>query len=172
MVETLELTVKNHCLPRVALLTLNVWNIVFSLDEMLIFLWSFQYDNILMEESAQILEIETFIPLLLQVGPEENKTLTFHILCLCVLNLRYLLGHTDSRHSHNPKPVLKPSFLTLWVAVVSSDVKVFKARDQLWNHLASSRSIKLRLGPHPPQIKKFVEVHQLLSSVAVAPGSC
>jgi len=27
----------------------------------------FQYDNILMEESAQILEIETFIPLLLQV---------------------------------------------------------------------------------------------------------
>jgi len=28
----------------------------------------FQYDNILMEESAQILEIETFIPLLLQVS--------------------------------------------------------------------------------------------------------
>lgn len=27
----------------------------------------FQYDNILMEETAQILEIETFIPLLLQV---------------------------------------------------------------------------------------------------------
>jgi intron-binding protein aquarius len=26
----------------------------------------FKYDNILMEESAQILEIETFIPLLLQ----------------------------------------------------------------------------------------------------------
>ena len=28
----------------------------------------FQYDNLLMEESAQILEIETFIPMLLQVG--------------------------------------------------------------------------------------------------------
>jgi intron-binding protein aquarius len=28
---------------------------------------AFRYDNILMEESAQILEIETFIPLLLQV---------------------------------------------------------------------------------------------------------
>ncbi len=28
----------------------------------------FKYDNLLMEESAQILEIETFIPLLLQVG--------------------------------------------------------------------------------------------------------
>jgi len=28
----------------------------------------FQYDNIMMEESAQILEIETFIPLLLQVS--------------------------------------------------------------------------------------------------------
>ena len=27
-----------------------------------------QYDNILMEEAAQILEIETFIPLLLQVS--------------------------------------------------------------------------------------------------------
>jgi intron-binding protein aquarius len=31
----------------------------------------FQYDNILMEESAQILEIETFIPLLLQ-NPEHG----------------------------------------------------------------------------------------------------
>ena len=28
--------------------------------------WNFKYDNILMEEAAQILEIETFIPLLLQ----------------------------------------------------------------------------------------------------------
>ena len=28
----------------------------------------FQYDNLLMEESAQILEIETFIPMVLQVG--------------------------------------------------------------------------------------------------------
>ena len=27
----------------------------------------FRYDNILMEEAAQILEVETFIPLLLQV---------------------------------------------------------------------------------------------------------
>ena len=26
-----------------------------------------QYDNVLMEESAQILEVETFIPLMLQV---------------------------------------------------------------------------------------------------------
>lgn len=31
----------------------------------------FKYDNILMEESAQILEIETFIPLLLQ-NPQDN----------------------------------------------------------------------------------------------------
>ena len=31
----------------------------------------FKYDNVLMEESAQILEIETFIPLLLQ-NPELN----------------------------------------------------------------------------------------------------
>lgn len=30
----------------------------------------FQYDNVLMEEAAQILEIETFIPLLLQVGKD------------------------------------------------------------------------------------------------------
>ena len=29
----------------------------------------FKFDNLLMEESAQILEIETFIPMLLQVGP-------------------------------------------------------------------------------------------------------
>lgn len=30
---------------------------------------AFQYDSLVMEESAQILEIETFIPMLLQVGP-------------------------------------------------------------------------------------------------------
>lgn len=29
----------------------------------------FRYDNIIMEEAAQILEVETFIPLLLQVVP-------------------------------------------------------------------------------------------------------
>lgn len=29
---------------------------------------AFQYDNLLMEEAAQILEIETFIPMLLQVS--------------------------------------------------------------------------------------------------------
>ena len=33
--------------------------------------FNFQYDNILMEEAAQILEIETFIPLLLQ-NPDHN----------------------------------------------------------------------------------------------------
>ena len=32
----------------------------------------FKYDSILMEESAQILEIETFIPLLLQ-NPEDGS---------------------------------------------------------------------------------------------------
>ncbi len=30
---------------------------------------AFQYDSLVMEESAQILEIETFIPMLLQVHP-------------------------------------------------------------------------------------------------------
>jgi intron-binding protein aquarius len=29
---------------------------------------AFKYDNLLMEEAAQILEIETFIPMLLQVS--------------------------------------------------------------------------------------------------------
>ena len=29
---------------------------------------AFQYDNLLMEEAAQILEVETFIPMMLQVG--------------------------------------------------------------------------------------------------------
>ena len=37
-----------------------------------------QYDNILMEEAAQILEIETFIPLLLQV----SLSLFVYIMCL------------------------------------------------------------------------------------------
>ena len=35
----------------------------------------FQYDNIMMEESAQILEIETFIPLLLQVSHMQLKSM-------------------------------------------------------------------------------------------------
>jgi len=39
----------------------------------------FQYDNILMEESAQILEIETFIPLLLQVWCHA----VFSLYCSC-----------------------------------------------------------------------------------------
>lgn len=29
---------------------------------------NFQYDNLIMEEAAQIMEIETFIPMVLQVG--------------------------------------------------------------------------------------------------------
>ncbi len=33
----------------------------------------FKYDNLLMEESAQILEIETFIPMLLQVRIAEHR---------------------------------------------------------------------------------------------------
>ena len=36
-------------------------------NEFYVVLVDFQYDNVLMEEAAQILEIETFIPLLLQV---------------------------------------------------------------------------------------------------------
>jgi intron-binding protein aquarius len=41
----------------------------------------FEYDNILMEESAQILEIETFIPLLLQVcrSDEEMEVLSLKL---------------------------------------------------------------------------------------------
>ena len=33
---------------------------------------AFKYDNLLMEEAGQILEIETFIPMLLQVWEEEG----------------------------------------------------------------------------------------------------
>lgn len=32
----------------------------------------FKYDNLLMEEAAQILEIETFIPMLMQASPAET----------------------------------------------------------------------------------------------------
>lgn len=41
--------------------------LAFKLSLWQAFLFLSQYDNILMEEAAQILEIETFIPLLLQV---------------------------------------------------------------------------------------------------------
>jgi intron-binding protein aquarius len=47
----------------------------------------FRYDNILMEEAAQILEIETFIPLLLQV----NR---------CFLNTKHTQIQ-DSKDGHN-----------------------------------------------------------------------
>ncbi len=44
-----------------------------------------KYDNLLMEESAQILEIETFIPMLLQV---------------CELALQMAFLHRLSDHAH------------------------------------------------------------------------
>ena len=46
----------------------------------IIFLLTFQFDNILMEESAQILEIETFIPLLLQVCYLQHQIILY---CIC-----------------------------------------------------------------------------------------
>ena len=36
----------------------------------------FKFDNLLMEESAQILEIETFIPMLLQVGSRSKPLIS------------------------------------------------------------------------------------------------
>lgn len=54
----------------------------------------FQFDNILMEESAQILEIETFIPLLLQVR-EIVYDLTlffFHVLYINSSGQRHLFN--------------------------------------------------------------------------------
>ena len=36
----------------------------------------FKFDNLLMEESAQILEIETFIPMLLQVGSRSTPLIS------------------------------------------------------------------------------------------------
>lgn len=44
----------------------------------------FKFDNLLMEESAQILEIETFIPMLLQVGLSFGlSSLVFPVASLC-----------------------------------------------------------------------------------------
>lgn len=37
-------------------------------------LLAFQYDSLVMEESAQILEIETFIPMLLQARAPKNPS--------------------------------------------------------------------------------------------------
>ena len=49
----------------------NLVSLYLRLDLDKISLLGFKFDNILMEESAQILEIETFIPLLLQ-NPEDG----------------------------------------------------------------------------------------------------
>jgi intron-binding protein aquarius len=43
----------------------------------------FKYDNILMEESAQILEIETFIPLLLQT-PQVRPPAQYYSSNVCI----------------------------------------------------------------------------------------
>lgn len=50
----------------ITVMVVAVW-LSSSLFDKLSFFSLSQYDNILMEEAAQILEIETFIPLLLQV---------------------------------------------------------------------------------------------------------
>jgi len=42
---------------------------------------AFKYDNLLMEEAGQILEIETFIPMLLQVWEGEGGLVL--LLCMC-----------------------------------------------------------------------------------------
>ena len=47
-----------------------------------------QYDNVLMEESAQILEVETFIPLMLQVS-----------ICNCAQHMPFLYTHTLYIHA-------------------------------------------------------------------------
>ena len=39
----------------------------------------FKYDNIIMEEAAQILEIETFIPLLLQTPQDSHNRLKRYV---------------------------------------------------------------------------------------------
>ena len=49
----------------------------------------FKFDNLLMEESAQILEIETFIPMLLQV-------LLFYILWLVTIIVLAVLFHNTT----------------------------------------------------------------------------
>ena len=55
---------------------------------------SVQFDNILMEEAAQILEIETFIPLLLQVGAQYPPPPTPHQSSTQLWHLPTILSHS------------------------------------------------------------------------------
>ena len=55
----------------------------------------FQYDNLIMEESAQILEIETFIPMLLQVLTLVTWPFTCERTCIV---------HSDHMHAHACAP--------------------------------------------------------------------
>ena len=57
----------------------------------------FQYDNLLMEESAQILEIETFIPMLLQVVTHDNEPHTQPVLKLLSVVLPGTEGYTAAK---------------------------------------------------------------------------
>ena len=60
---------------------------------------SVQFDNILMEEAAQILEIETFIPLLLQVSAQHT------------LHPVYITQTSTRSTSHRPPPCLHHTLL-------------------------------------------------------------
>jgi intron-binding protein aquarius len=68
----------------------------------------FQYDNIIMEESAQILEIETFIPYVLCFPVifsfQSQLRSTFHD--LGVLNHSMLLQNMDKESGHRLKRVI------------------------------------------------------------------
>ena len=75
----------------------------------------FQYDNILMEESAQILEIETFIPLLLQVSRRELLFFINAILLqrqCCMLCFNTIIGIcSENQETHLQKAELFSSQL-------------------------------------------------------------
>lgn len=49
----------------------------------------FKFDNLLMEESAQILEIETFIPMLLQVSLKTHDTHPVNMYRICNIALQF-----------------------------------------------------------------------------------
>ena len=87
----------------------------------------FKYDNIIMEEAAQILEIETFIPLLLQTPQDGHNRLKRYVsssfqqqMALVLQSFQFQTKYTKTRLSEvNFQPRFFSQFLSLNLFIIT-----------------------------------------------------
>ncbi|KAJ3613227.1 hypothetical protein NHX12_019477, partial [Muraenolepis orangiensis] len=113
----------------------------------------FKYDNILMEESAQILEIETFIPLLLQNPEDGYSRLKRWIMIGDHHQLPPVIKNMAFQKYSNMEQSLFTRFVRLGVPTVDLDAQG-RARASLCN-LYNWRYKQLGNLPHVQQLPQF-----------------